>query len=347
LTGFQLGIGRDISRMHLEDVAEVRRIVEPLAAAQPEKPEYLTLLADSYMAEFQYYRMRLDSAAALPRIEKALDLYQQTSALLPNDTAVLRNLMNGYNGVADLYPTGTPSLVSVEHATDYYERAAAISERLAMGDPADRNAQYQLAFGAMRLAGLYLQRSDATTALRHAEHGIRIFHGLRREIEQNLLWRSALIGSLLVYEGICRSAGHPEAVEPALREALAEALSGAEKNQRPENFFRSASLAAERLASWTAPRDVDAALTFAEQSVQYAERARGIPGAGPFTILRLGQARGEAALLYARQGHAEASTSRARALAEQSLAVMGELTEQQMANWPKVTRESIRSLVTH
>jgi tetratricopeptide (TPR) repeat protein len=341
LTRFQLGISRDISRMHLEDVAEVRSIVAPLAAAQPEKPEHLTLLADSYIAEFHYYRMRLDYQSALPRIEKALDLYRQAGALLPNDTAVLRNLMNSYNGVGDLYPTGT--LVSAERATDSYERAAEIAERLAMGDPADRNAQYQLALNTMRLAGLYQERKNTAKALQHAEHGVRIFRGLHREMEQNLLWRSGFVGSLLVYENICRTGGHPEAVEPILRETLAEALGGAEKNQRPENFLRSASLAAERLASWTSPRDADAALAFAEQSVQYAERARAIPGANPFTILRLGQARGEAALLYA-QRRDETSHSRARALAGQSLAVMGELTEQQMAAWSKVTRESIRAL---
>jgi hypothetical protein len=150
-----------------------------------------------------------------------------------------------------------------------------------------------------------------------------------------------------MYEEICRSAGRPDAVEPALREALAEALAMANKDLRPESSFRTASFATERLATWKVERDPGAALDFAEQSVRYAERARSIPGAGPFTILRLAQARGEAALLYGRVGeerHDAALEARARALAEQSVAALGELTESQMGNWPRESRDRVRAL---
>jgi hypothetical protein len=349
LTGrIQLLVSGDISRMRMEDVAEARRIIESHLQKQPNQPLQLMLLSNTYSAEKEYHRMRLNYEAALPLAEKSLELRQQASAQLRNDITVLRSLMAAYNSVADLIRPTQATGAQLQRAEECYERAAAIAERLVLGDPADHTAQYNRALGFVRLASFFDGRGDAGTAFKHAERGLEAFRAMRAELERNVTWDTAFVATLLVYEGICRKVGRTDAVEPALREALKESFAVAQRDQRPESPYRTASLAAERLAEWVAVRDAASALDFAEQAVHFAERARAVPGAGPFTVLRLAQARGEAALLFARiaeERSDEKLRTRARTLAAASTAVMGELKEPQMAAWPVAARERVKALV--
>jgi len=61
-----------------------------------------------------------------------------------------------------------------------------------------------------------------------------------------------------------------EAVEPALRETARRALAMAEKDQTPGECAAHRIVLHERLATWIGARGSDAALQFAERSVQYA-----------------------------------------------------------------------------
>ncbi len=348
ITRVRVGGRRDASRMRLEDALEARRIVEAILAAQPDQPESLVQLAESYSAEADYYHMRLDYPAALPAAEKSLELWEKAGTLLRNDGNIVRNLMMAYSAVADLYRPGSQTGPTAQRALECYERMTAISERLVMGDPMDRPAQFQLAMSYVRMAGLYVETGDAAKGADHAAHSVRLFRGLRREMEQNLTWRSAYATTLLVFEDACRRAGRTEEVEPALREALSETLALAALNQRPESPFRTASWAAERLASWMAGRDDEAAIGFAEQSAGLADRARSVPGSGPFTVLRVAQAHGEAALLLARladRRNDDRLRGRARALAARSVAAMSSLTETQMDGWSRATRDQVKAMV--
>jgi tRNA A-37 threonylcarbamoyl transferase component Bud32 len=338
-----LGVRRDISRMRLADAGEVRRLMEKLLVTHPDNPEYLARLADAYSAEAQYYRMRLDYESALPLAEKALALREQVSMLERNDTAALRNLMMSYSHVADLYRPG--SKLPPQRARECYERMSGIAERLALGDPADRTAQYDLAMSLIRVAGLQLDLGDTASGVKYAEHSIQVFRGLRREMQENMMWRLSLATSLTVYADLCRRAGRQNEVEPILRESLAEHLAIVERDQRPEAPLRSASVAAARLAEFKLGQDNEAAMRYADQSVGLAERAS--KGSGPFTLLRVAQSRGDAALLYERvaeQRRDDKLWTRARNLASQSTAVMQELKEPQMERWPRADRERVKAL---
>jgi len=118
-------------------------------------------------------------------------------------------------------------------------------------------------------------------------------------------------------------------------------LAMAEKDQRPESALRTASFATERLATWIGARDrmplfsspsgvcnmPGGRVTFQEPTPL---PSYGWPVAG----------RSRPALCPCGRRKARwALTARSRALAEQSVAVMAELQEPQMVNWPRDTRE--------
>jgi len=98
--------------------------------------------------------MRLNYQAALPPAERALELREKLSVLLRNDTGVLPQSDGQLQRGGRSVPARPVSVVPVERAIECYERAAAISERLAQGDPADRprNISLPSALSAWRLS---------------------------------------------------------------------------------------------------------------------------------------------------------------------------------------------------
>jgi tRNA A-37 threonylcarbamoyl transferase component Bud32 len=344
LTRVLLAVRYDLSRFRLEDAAEVRQLMERLLAREPRNSDYLSKLSDGYSAEAQYRRYHLDYNAALPLAEKALSLREQVSELSRNDTMAQRNLMMSYSHVADYYTVSQPP---APRARECYERMVAIAERLALGDPADRTAQYDLAMSLIRLAVLHRDLGDTAAGVKYGEQSIRIFRGLRREMQENLMWRLSLAYALMAHGRTCGKAGRREEAGASLRESLAEHLAVAQQFQRPEEPLRQASAAAAYLAEFQLGADDAAAMRYADQSVELADRARKVPGSGAFTLMRVAQSRGDASFLYARiadERHDDGLRARARDLAAQSVAAMAALREEQMEKWPRADRERVKAL---
>jgi tetratricopeptide (TPR) repeat protein len=317
--------------------------------AKPVDPADLMLMANVYGAEANYYRMNLQYEEALPLAKKALALREQAAPLMKNDTVVLRSLMSSYNAIGDLYRPTPGSQVQPAEALQNYEQGVEIAERLSLADPADKTARYTLALNLIRLAGLYMKRDELEPAIKHAERSLALFKRLGPELEQNLEWRGARAGTLLVYGEICERSGKPAAVEPAVKEALAEALAIAKRAPRPEHWLRTASIASLRMAKWLATRDPDSALRYSEQSVSLARQAAALPGSIPFSLKQVAESKGETALLLsmlARQRSDAALQTKARDLARESVADMAKLADTQLADWSEKQRDLVRELAS-
>jgi hypothetical protein len=158
----------------------------------------------------------------------------------------------------------------------------------------------------------------------------------------------SMSATLIAFGDTARNTEHLDEAENAFRESLDLCLSTSKKDQRPEGSLRTASLAAGRLATINARRKRhDDAMRLSDQAIELAHKAMAVPGAGPFTVLRVAQAQGEAALLFAAvAGERKDEAVRAKAwnYARQSAKVMAQLKEDQLGNWAKEDRERVLAL---
>ena len=217
-------------------VAIVReaRIARLEQARAEQRFESLRKLTNSLLFEFHDSIENLPGSTAARElvVSRALEYLEQIEAESPNDTATLRDLAAAYERLGRiLAEEGHPHLGgtgSFQQASDLYDKALAIRQKLAAAHPGDPNLQLELVATMLNVARIEEQFGDLDRALALQQQRLEIENRLEathdsEDLRYNIAASLIGIGELKLWLGDYDSALDYERQSLVMNQALLDA----------------------------------------------------------------------------------------------------------------------------